>query len=156
MFLKDLIKIISEADEAVTPTPDAPTEKTIDTSTVEQPKEKLKKSLRDVKSIKDASDGIGNETFDVAVKLTNYLKGVLRYTYADIDTIKAEKGLVIIKGGAVYMTPEKSDEFSNVIQQYVTAFLDTDGLKKFSIAGPFKANNDVNLVFQKSEPETEV
>ena len=139
MLFKDLKKIIIEQNEINVNNDDK--QKSIK-------KEIPKRAKRDVEAVKVASDGIGNESYDIAAKVAEFLGTVLPSTYPEIREVEAEKAIVIIKNAAKIMKSEKAKEFNNVIQQYVAATLGTKGMREFKISGPFPANRDVNIVFQ--------
>ena len=107
-----------------------------------------RKARRDIELAKTTSDGIGNETYDIAIQVAKFLGTILPTIYPEIRKVEAEKSVVVIKNAAKLLKGNKSKEFINVIQMYVTAILGTRGMKKFNITGPFPANRDVNLVFQ--------
>lgn len=144
MLFKDLKEIIKEADEATEETP-------IDGETPAQSeKEKPTKPEAAKKAVKDATDGVGNEVYDVAAELAEFLGKALPSTYPDLREVEAEKGMVIIKGGAKYLH-KKGEEFTNVVQEYVIASLGTEEMKKIKLNGPFIANNDANISIKTAE-----
>jgi len=150
MLLKDLKSIINEAD-APAEAPKAPegeTPATPDKSTIQ----KTVRAKRDVEAVKQASDGIGEEEFKVAGEVAEFLEKTLPSVYK-VGNISADKGMVVINNASQYLKGEQSDEFTNVIQQYVATALGAKGMKSFNITGPFPANKDVNLVFQSVERE---
>ena len=136
MLFKDLKEIV-EAEE---PKLDA------DGNPIEAPeKEAPVKTTKQKEISKETADGVGNEPHDIALKVSEFLDSVLSQSYK-VGDVEAEKSMVIIHGAGKFMDTN-TEEFVNAVQQYITASIGVEGLDNFDIAGPFKAGNNVNIVF---------
>ena len=92
MLFKNLKAILIEADEEAEK-PKETAEATTDEKTVDPVKRRIPR--RDVKNVKDASDGVGNEAYDLSQDISLSLKTSLKDVY-NIKKIKVLNNTISI------------------------------------------------------------
>lgn len=151
MLFKDLKSIMTEADET-TETQPAETPATPDQETQVQPtKETPKIAKRDKEAVKTASDGVGQEVFDMAAKISEFLQTNLRPSYPSISDIKADKGLITIVGGA---KAQSANGFDDGLKMYLAAAMG-DEMKNFEDPLISTMGNDIKILIRNKEETTE-
>jgi len=138
MLLKDLIMVVEASSE-----PESSTNGNSVTNSVAPKKEAPIKPTKQKKLEKATADGVGNEAYDIAQKVSEFLGNIIVAKYKEITDVRADKGMVRILGAGKLALDE---EFINVVQQYVTAAIGNK-INNFDISGPFKSNNDAEMVF---------
>lgn len=83
---------------------------------------------QNVVQVDNTSDGVGNETYDVAMKLTMSLKAIIKNYLPTAKTITSSKGALFITGKF-----ENNDETTALVQMAISAELDYRGLGQFDI-----------------------
>jgi len=138
MLYKDLKEIIFEADE----------ENSITDSDTEQSKKEIpKKPKKSIQNVKDASDGIGNEAYDISNKIANTLETDLTSFY-NIEKVYASNNKITINAKVKKMNsglltskmtghPIPHETLLNTIRQIIIADLGDD-IDNFKLDGPFE------------------
>lgn len=123
MLFKDLKSIIKEADEAAAPAPAPETPATADAQPLDT-KLKANKPQKATQNVKQASDGIGKESYKISTKLETKLKMTLT-SMLNIQSIKVSNNSVKIvfdfsKGKDKFIMKETGSEIS---QEDAIAFI---------------------------------
>jgi len=117
MLFKDLKEIV-EAEQL-----DA------DGNPINKPKEPVPvKTARQKELEKETADGVGNETYDIASKLSVDFKTTLKQYLPTVESVSSSKGALFITGKFT----NDADTMA-LVQMAITAELDTKGLDKFDI-----------------------
>lgn len=154
MLFKNLKAIMVEADA---PPADAAAEAPAEGTT--PVKEEPKKPSASQKVSKEASDGVGNESYTVSNAIVDAVNTSLRSMFYDVIKIYANKNSIffqfrVAKDGTVLLTNAKdtstgipSETVYDVIQQLISAALQSD-INKFSLNGPIRTsgNGDSKLM----------
>lgn len=156
-----LFKNLKAIMEAAAPPADAAAEAPAEDGTITTPEQtELKRKPKAVtQASKEASDGVGNESYTVSNSIVETINTALSSMAYDLVKIYANKNSIFLefrvaKDGTVLLKTSKdkstgipSETLYDVIQQLITAALQKD-IDKFSLNGPIRTsgNGDSKLM----------